>query len=110
MAYLGFSTDRLEGEAARFVEAYKKRTGQIPEMFGARGYDGMKMLGEAIRRAGSADPRLFRAELAKMKNFPGVTGVMTIKADREPVKSPLCLLEVKGGKYVLRKKIPIKTD
>lgn len=110
MAYLGFSPDQADGEAAHFVEAYKKRTGEIPEMFGAQGYDGTKMLVEAIKRAGSADPKRFRVELSKMKGFPGVSGTMTIRENREPVKSPLCLLEVRGGKYVLKKKIPIKLD
>lgn len=110
MAYLGFSSEQGSPETAAFVEKYKKRTGQLPEMFGAQGYDGLKMLVEAIKRAGSADPRVFKGELAKMKNFPGVSGTMTIRENREPVKSPLCLLEVKGGKYVLKKTIPIKTD
>lgn len=110
MSYLGFSPEQADGATAAFVEGYKKRTGQLPDMFGAQGYDGLRMLAEAIKRAGSADPKVFRAELAKMKNFQGVTGSMTIRENREPLKSPLCLLEVKGGKYVLKKKIPIKTD
>lgn len=110
MAYLGFSPEQGSPETAAFVEKYKKRTGQLPEMFGAQGYDGLRMLAEAIKRAGSADPKVFKAELAKMKKFPGVSGTMTIRENREPVKSPLCLLEVKGGKYVLKKTIPIKLD
>lgn len=110
ISYLGFSPDQAEGITATFVEAFKKRTGQLPEMYAAQGYDAMKMLAEAIKRAGSSDPKVFKLELAKMKNFAGVSGTITIRRNREPIKSPLCLLEVKGGRYVLKKKIPIKMD
>lgn len=110
MAYLGFSPEQASPEQARFIETYRKRTGQTPEMFAAQGYDGILMLADAIRRAGSADPRVFRAALAQTKNFPGISGTITIRPNREPVKSPLCLLEVKGGKYVLKAKVPVKME
>ncbi|MFW9603601.1 MAG: ABC transporter substrate-binding protein [Trichlorobacter sp.] len=110
MAYLGFSPDQAEGKTAAFVDTYRKKVGYLPEMFAAQGYDGLMMLAEAIKRSGSTDPKQFKAALASMKNFPGVSGTISIRANREPLKSPLCLLEVKGGKYVLKKKIAVKTD
>ena len=30
--------------------------------------------------------------------------------DSEPVKTPLCLLVVKGGRFVLKTKVPVKMD
>ncbi len=110
VAYLGFSPEQTSGETAAFVENFKKRTGQVPEMFGAQGYDAVKLLADAMKRAGSTDPKLFRTALAQTKNFPGVSGTVTIRPNREPVKSPLCLLEVKGGKYVLKARVPVKLD
>ena len=110
MAYLGFSPENTGTETSKFVEVYKKRTGQIPEMFGAQGYDAVKLLAEAMKKANSIDPKIFRTALASTKNFPGVSGTITIRPNREPVKSPICLLEVKGGKYVLKATVPVKTD
>ncbi|HEX9079124.1 MAG TPA: ABC transporter substrate-binding protein [Desulfuromonadaceae bacterium] len=110
IAYLGFSPEQATGETATFVANYKKRTGELPEMFGAQGYDGVKILAAAMQRANSTDPKVFRAALAQTKNFPGVSGTVTIRPNREPIKSPLCVLEVKGGKYVLKAKVPVKMD
>ncbi|HEY4745844.1 MAG TPA: ABC transporter substrate-binding protein [Desulfuromonadaceae bacterium] len=110
ISYLGFSPEQASGPVATFVENYKRRTGQLPEMFGAQGYDGLKLLADAMKRANSTDPKIFRTALAQTRNFPGVSGTITIRPNREPVKSPLCLLEVKGGKYVLKTKVPIATD
>lgn len=110
MAYLGFSPEQATPEAARFIDTYKKRTGQTPEMFAAQGYDGVMMLADAMKRAKSIDPKVFRTALAQTRNFPGVSGTITIRPNREPVKSPLCLLEVKGGKYVLKARVPVKME
>ena len=43
---------------------------------------------------------MFKDALAKTKNFEGVSGTISMQANREPIKSPLALLEVKGGKFV----------
>ncbi|HEX3031306.1 MAG TPA: ABC transporter substrate-binding protein, partial [Bacillota bacterium] len=73
----------------------------------AQGYDAVAILADAMKRAGSNDPKVFKAEVAKTKEFKGVSGTITFRENREPVKSPVFLLEVKGGKYVLKKKVPV---
>ncbi len=111
MAALGFSPEEASPETARFIESYKKKfSGAEPGLFDAQGYDAVMLLADAIKRANSADPRVFRSELAKTRNFKGVSGTITIRDNREPIKSPLALLEVKGGKFVLKTKVPVKMD
>jgi branched-chain amino acid transport system substrate-binding protein len=110
LSYLGFSPEQASGEVAAFVEAFRKRTGQQPEMFGAQGYDAVKLLADAMKRANSTDPKVFKSALAQTRAFPGVSGTVTIRPNREPVKSPLCVLEVRGGTYVLKKKVPINLE
>jgi branched-chain amino acid transport system substrate-binding protein len=63
-----------------------------------------------MKRANSTDPKVFKTALAQTKNFEGVSGTVTIRENREPIKSPLALLEVKGGKFVLKNKVPVKLD
>lgn len=111
MAALGFSPEQASPETARFIESFRKKfNGALPGLFDAQGYDGLMMLADAIKRANSSDPKVFKTALAQTRNFKGVSGTITIRPNREPVKSPLCLLAVKGGKYVLKAKVPVKMD
>jgi branched-chain amino acid transport system substrate-binding protein len=63
-----------------------------------------------MKRANSTDPKVFKNEIAKTKNFEGVSGTITIRANREPIKTPLALLAVKDGKFMLKAKVPVKLD
>lgn len=111
MAALGFSPEQASPETAKFIEAFKNKfNGALPGLFDAQGYDGLMMLADAIKRANSADPKVFKDALAQTKDFKGVSGTITIRANREPIKTPLCLLMVKGGQYVLKAKVPVKMD
>ena len=111
MAALGFSPEQASPVTAKFVESYRKKyNGAEPGLFDAQGYDGVMMLADAMKRANSTDSKVFKDALAKTKNFEGVSGTITIRANREPIKSPLALLEVKGGKFVLKKKVPVTMD
>ena len=49
-------------------------------------------------------PAAIRDALAATRDFPGVTGTITIDANRNPVKS-IVILEVKDGKLALREKM-----
>ncbi|MBC7962783.1 MAG: ABC transporter substrate-binding protein [Steroidobacteraceae bacterium] len=111
MSALGFSPEQATDETAKFIESFKKKfNGALPGLFDAQGYDGLMMLADAMKRAGSNDPKIFKVALATTKDFKGVSGTITIRANREPIKTPLCLLAVKGGQFVLKAKVPVKMD
>jgi branched-chain amino acid transport system substrate-binding protein len=111
MLALGFSPEQASPETAKFIEAFGKRfNGAEPGLFAAQGYDGIMMLVDAMKRANSTDPKIFKDALAKTKDFKGVSGTVTIRAGREPIKTPLCLLAVKSGQFVLKAKVPVKMD
>lgn len=82
-----------------FVEAYKKRwDGKTPDALAACGYDSALVLADAIKRAGTtAEPQL-RDAIAATKNFPAVTGTITINENRDATKSAV-ILAIKNGKY-----------
>jgi branched-chain amino acid transport system substrate-binding protein len=65
------------------------------------------ILADAMKRAKNNEPTKFRNEVAKTSNYKGVSGTITFRANQEPVKSPVYLLEVKGGKYALKAKVPV---
>ncbi len=68
-----YTTHSFIGEGATpkvkaFMDAYKKAYGNDPEnAFAALGYDGVKLIADAIKRAGSADPAKIRDALAATK-------------------------------------------
>lgn len=90
------STDpTVQGFVAKFKTRYN---GEVPDALAALGYDAANILFDAIKRAGSTDPTKIRDALAQTKDFPGVTGKITIDADRNAVK-PAVVLQVKGKEF-----------
>ena len=63
----------------------------------ATGYDSAKLLIDAMRRAKSLGGKDLAAAIAATKDFPGVTGVITIDAQRN-ARKPAVILRVQGGK------------
>jgi branched-chain amino acid transport system substrate-binding protein len=79
-----------------FIRDYKKRFGNTPDGLAALGYDAARVLCEAIGRAHTLGGADIAAELAKTKDFNGVTGKISIDKDRNAVK-PAVMLEMKKG-------------
>lgn len=105
--YCGFTSDQASPETAKFINDYKAKYKEDPDMFSAQYYDAVMILAKAMEDAKSADPKVFKDQLAKLKDYPGVSGNTTFRADREPLKSPVCLLTIKDGKFALLNKIPV---
>jgi len=105
--YCGFSTDQPSPETAKFIEDYKAKYGEEPDMFSAQYYDAVMILAKAMTDSNSTDPKVFKNELAKLKDYKGVSGNTTIGPDREPIKSPVFLQTVKNGAFSLVDKLPV---
>ncbi|SDF27839.1 ABC transporter substrate-binding protein [Sporolituus thermophilus] len=99
-----YSPDDTSSAVKTFVENYKKEYGQVPDAFAALSYDATMMVIKAIERAGSADPVKIKDELAKTKDFPAVSGSITLNATHDPVKSAV-IIELKDGKQTFREKV-----
>jgi branched-chain amino acid transport system substrate-binding protein len=79
-----------------FIQKYKKLYGNTPDSMAALGYDATQILRDAINRAGSLSGTSIAAQLAKTKDFDGVTGKITIDDHHNAVKSAV-ILEMKNG-------------
>lgn len=88
----------------KFVGDYKARYSIVPDALAALGYDAMRVLGDALKRAGTTNGPKLRDAIAATKDFPGVTGVITINAERNAVK-PAVVLKLQDGKYVYQETI-----
>lgn len=92
-----YSVDDPSPAIQKFVADYKKRFNQVPDAIAALGYDAARILFHAFQQAGGTDPAKVRDALSQVKDFPGVTGSITIDSNRNAVK-PAVVLRVKNGK------------
>jgi branched-chain amino acid transport system substrate-binding protein len=91
-----FHPDMISTERGR---EFMKQIGSNQNAFTAIAADAYFILVDAIKRAGSADPQKIRDALASTKDFEGVTGKITLKADGNAVKA-MVVNKVKDGKFV----------
>ena len=71
MAALTWAQDD-KPEVKRFVAAYAKATNTEPYNLHGYGYDGINLVADAIKRAGSTDKEKIRAAMQATKKFVGV--------------------------------------
>jgi branched-chain amino acid transport system substrate-binding protein len=81
-----------------FVKEYRARYGDTPDAMAALGYDSAMILADAIKRAGSTDGVKVREALAATKDFPGVTGKISMDAGRNASK-PAVILTITNGQF-----------
>jgi branched-chain amino acid transport system substrate-binding protein len=97
-----YAADDDRPEVKAFIAAYGRRfknadgSPKIPDAMGICGYDAARVLIDAIKRAGSTDPKAIRDALAATKDFPGASGKITIDPNRNALK-PIVILELRGG-------------
>jgi branched-chain amino acid transport system substrate-binding protein len=94
-----YSPDEQRPEVQDFVKAYKaKYNGKVPDAMAILGYDALKVLCDAIKRAGSTDGTKIRDALAQTKDYPGACGPITIDQNRNAKKN-IVILKIQDGKF-----------
>ena len=68
--------DPAKAETKRFIESYKKDSGTEPYNLNGYGYDGIMLVADAIKRAGSTDKDKIREAMQSTKSYKGVMGGM----------------------------------
>lgn len=95
-----FSHESTVPAAMQFVKEYEQTYGQKPDALAALAYEAAMIAVDAIKRAGSTDPKAIRDAIAAT-NLDTLTGRVTYDANRNPVKGAV-LLEVKNGAAVYK--------
>lgn len=86
----------------KFVANYRAKYGAEPDAGAATAYDAAHMLFAAFKRAKSTEKSAVRDALAQTKDFAGVTGKITLDANRN-AQVPVYMLRIeKGGKFTLQ--------
>jgi branched-chain amino acid transport system substrate-binding protein len=73
--------------AKKFVSDYQAQFNLAPVIYGYAAYDGVMMLAQAIRKAGSTKNTDILAQLNKMTGFPGVMGTLSLSTKNHTTDS-----------------------
>ena len=88
-----------------FVKRYKaKFNGVAPDALAALAYDAMMVLADAIKRANGTECVALRDAIAQTNGFKGITGVISLNAERNAVK-PAVVLELRDKQFVYKETI-----
>jgi branched-chain amino acid transport system substrate-binding protein len=96
-----FNPERNDAAWTEFVTRYEKRWGEKPDVFAAYGYDGARLMIEAIDKAG---PNRFRVRdyLASLEEWNGVTGHMLFDGRWDNIVA-ISFAHFKGGRWHFEK-------
>jgi len=89
----GVGNPRLQN----FIRAYRARWGEDPRLHSFSGYDDIGIIIDAIRRAGSDDPRAIATALRNTRGYRGVVADITIDPQiHRPVDISMAILRFVG--------------
>ena len=91
-----FAPDNPGGRVQEFLARYKARFGHVPDALGALGYDAARVGIDALRRTGGVGGPMLREQIARTRDFDGITGRITLGPDRDAVKPAVIVKLVKG--------------
>lgn len=93
-----YAVDDTTARVKEFNNKYTARWKATPGAMSALGYDAMYIVAKIIKDSGKSDPETIKLGLAALKDYPGVTGNITINANRNAEKS-VVVLKIKDGKF-----------
>jgi len=84
---VSFFTEDPDPGVQRYVQEFESRYGLKPNFHAALAYDAAYLLAYAIKQAGTTDKSAIRDALAKVSDFPGLTGNITFTDVGDAIKS-----------------------
>ncbi|MGV8855356.1 MAG: branched-chain amino acid ABC transporter substrate-binding protein [Devosia sp.] len=99
---VGFSNPTAEflPGAKSFIADYTAANGSAPGPYAPLAYDGMNLLAEAIKAAGSTDAEAINTAL-KAADYTGIAGEITFTPKNTLARSNFVVLQGKDGKWAL---------
>jgi branched-chain amino acid transport system substrate-binding protein len=97
------ASDKQKPVVEAYKKAYEQKTGQPVSTFGGHAYDGLMILIEAAKRAGSWDTAKVRDQIEKTKEFIGTGGIVNMSpTDHLGLDlTAFRMLEIKNGDWMM---------
>ena len=92
-----FAVESADPVSRDFVRAYRARFGTDPNSLSALTYDAVRLVADAIARAGTTERGALRLALSRTRAFPGATGATTMDARRDATKD-VAIITVRNGR------------
>ncbi len=100
IVYSGFYGNSNSPQTKKFVDSYRKKTGETPDRIAALGYEALMMVAEALQKTKSMRPTHIRDSLSGIRDFKGVTGAVSFTDKREAKKHAYILKAEKEGEKI----------
>lgn len=100
-----YAADSNSPKVQEFVKRYQKKYGSTPDAMAALGYDTGGLLVDALMRAGTTEGEPLRDAIAATRDYPGVTGSITIDEQRNARKDAV-VLKIEGGRFRFYRTVP----
>ena len=95
----GLNRDRDAPELKQYLTDFEKRAGYAGENVGASVYSAVRLMSDAITRAGTLEPAKVRDALAATRNFPHLAGELVSFNPLREINMPMNVNVVKDGKF-----------
>jgi branched-chain amino acid transport system substrate-binding protein len=92
-----YSPESTDPKVQDFVKKYQAKYGQVPDALATLGYDATGVLAAALKNAKSLSEADIRDAIAATKAYAGVTGSISLDANRDAVK-PAVVLKIENSK------------
>ncbi|AOX99640.1 branched-chain amino acid ABC transporter substrate-binding protein [Jeongeupia sp. USM3] len=93
----GMPKEQMPGGQA-FLDKFKAKFGTEVQLYAPYCYDSVKVLVEAMKKAGSTEPAKYLPELSKIE-YQGVTGNVSFDDKGDLKNGPITIYQVKSGKW-----------
>ena len=100
-----------KGATKEFIDRYQQKYGYVPDDVGALTWDSLGLAKQAIQNIGTLtgdikkDRQAVRDQLAKIKDFQGITGNMTFTEEGDPIKCAVIVKISDKGEFEFYKQV-----
>ncbi|MFQ5454956.1 MAG: ABC transporter substrate-binding protein [Nitrospirota bacterium] len=94
----GFFLDSSDPEVVKFVDRYRTKYQNDPDIFAAQAYDVMKLILKLLQNGVETGNEMMTS-LLNIKEFHGVSGITSFTADGD-IEKKLFVIEIKDGRFV----------
>jgi branched-chain amino acid transport system substrate-binding protein len=100
-----------KGATKTFIDRYQEKHGYVPDDVAALTWDAIRLAQQAIESTGGLsgdikkDRIAVRDQLAKIKDFAGITGNMTFTEEGDPIKCAVIVRISDKGEYEFYKQV-----
>jgi branched-chain amino acid transport system substrate-binding protein len=94
-----FDVESKNPAVSMFVDSFRAKYGEDPDIYAAHGYDALKLLAAAIESGGSSHPDDIRIGFSSIKNYEGAAGRTAFDENGDVVRYPRMFI-IRDGKSV----------